>query len=377
LLLITAVAAVLERRPPRWGIAAAAAYFAGTVWLAELPARAGLLVDSPESVLNGAIGDQSGSLSTGTFVALCGAVLGTILVMGLGRLPRRAAAATFAALAFGFGGSVGGYAFERLLTSRTTSGLPVTGQERVRDWADSVLPGGASAALLAWPTSTAWDISAYNWWELEFWNKTATNAFVDSAGRFTYTPFPSRTLRLDFADGRFRATMSAPRYVVVADVDSRFGLAGTVVGTNYGLSILAVERPYRARWATDGLTVDGWTQPGRPARIRLYASPGRRTEQLHVSVTLDPAGEAQQQTPFRLTGREVSNSGNAEPGERTHAQTDVCISAGGRADLALTTGASGRSGAPPLGPVPGPDRIVGLHLSGVTLEPTGRPCPEA
>jgi hypothetical protein len=238
-----------------------------------------------------------------------------------------------------------------------------------------VLPGGASAALLAWPTSTAWDTSAYNWWELEFWNKTATNAFVDSAGHFTYTPFPAQTLHLDFADGRFPGTESAPRYVVVADFDSRFTLAGTRVGTNYGLSILAVERPYRARWASRGLTVDGWTEPGRPADIRLYAAPGRPTERLRVSVGVDSPPEAKQPTSVRLTGNGVNTTGSVKPGERTGAEAEVCIPANGHVDLALITSASGRTGAPPLGPVPGPDRTVGLHLSGVSLEATGRPCP--
>ena len=374
LLFVPATAAVLERRAPRFGLATAAAFFAGTVWLAEFRARAGLWVDSPESVLNGAIHDQSGSLSAGTFVALCGAVLGAILLMVLGRLPRYAAAATFAALAFGFGGSVAGYAFERLLTSRAPSGLPVTGQAGVRDWVDSALPAGASAGLLAWPTSTAWDVSAVGWWEVEFWNRTATNAFVDSSGHFTYTPFPSQTLRLDFADGRFPGTESAPPYAVVADVDSRFALAGTRVGASYGLSILAVERPYRALWASRGLTVDGWTKPGRPARIRLYALPGRHSERVRVSVILDSPPGARQPTPYRLTGGEADAVGSAEPGTRTVAVVELCIPATGHADLALTTGASGRTSAAPLGPVPGPDRIVGLHMSGVTAEPTRSRC---
>lgn len=377
LLIVCAIAAVLERRPPRFGLAVAAAYLAGTAWLADLPPRAGLWVDSPESVLNGLIHDQSGSLSAGTFVALCSGMLGAILIMGLGRLPGRVAVAAFALLAFGFGGSVAGYAFERLLTSRAPSGLPVTGQARVRDWLDHLLPAGASAGLLGWPTSTAWDVSAVGWWEVEFWNRTASTAFVDSAGHFTYTPFPSQTLRLDFADGRFPGTESAPPYLVAADVDSRFGLAGTRVGENYGLSVLAVDRPYRARWASRGLTVDGWTTPGRTARIRLYALPGERTERLRFSVLLDAPPQARRSTPFRITGAETHTAGRAEPGRRTAAEGDVCIPANGHADLALTTGASVRSSAAPLGPVPGPERLVGLHMSGVAAQPTGSSCPGA
>ena len=94
-------------------------------------------------------------------------------------------------------------------------------------------------------------------------------------------PVPAR------ADGRFAGTGPAPLYVVVADVDSRFALAGTRVAANYGLSVLSAERPYRALWATRGLTVDGWTTPGRAATLRVYPQPEPGPETRRVAASLD------------------------------------------------------------------------------------------
>ena len=56
---------------------------------------------------------------------------------------------------FAFCGSTTGYAFERLLSSDAASGLPVTGQDRVRNWVDGAA-GGQAVALLAYPISRDW-----------------------------------------------------------------------------------------------------------------------------------------------------------------------------------------------------------------------------
>jgi hypothetical protein len=92
-------------------------------------------------------------------------------------------------------------------------------------------------------------------------------------------------------------------------------------------------------------------------------------------VLLDPPPEAQRPTTFRLTGKEANTAGSAEPGKRTTAEAKVCIPANGHADLALTTDKSAFTSAAPLGPFAGDRRIVGLHLSGVTAEPTDSACP--
>jgi len=44
------------------------------------------------------------------------------------------------------------------------------------------------------------------------------------------------------------------------------------------------------------------------------------------------------------------------------------------ADIALTADYSATIAGPPLGPTPGPPRLVGVVLSGVEVTPTDKPC---
>ncbi len=376
-LLAAATAFLLERRPPSVGLTGATAFFAATVALADFEPRPGVWVDSPASVLNGLIHDESAGLPAGVFVALGGIALGAVAAGAIAAtavraLPPRAAAAGFVVAVFAFSGSVTGYAFDRLLSSRNPSGLPLTGESRVRNWVDLATRG--PVALLAYPVSREWGPSAVLWWDVELWNRTVRRALVGPDGTFTYTPFPARTLDLDFGSGRFPGTESAPPYVVAAQGDARFGLAASQAGASYGLSILAVERPYRARWATQGLDVDGWAIPGRRADLRVYAEPGRGTELVRVGVALDVPVEAQARTRFRLTGPRVDVRGSVQPRQQAVTQVEVCVPASGHTDLALTSGPAVHINGPPLQPEPTGIRLVGVHVVRVAVEPTGAPC---
>jgi hypothetical protein len=367
LLLIAVAACLQEERLPLPAIAAATAFFAATVSLADFRPVAGLLVDSPQAVLNGVIHDESAGLPAGIFVAVCGVLLG-LICLALAWLPRPLAVLGVTVVIFAFCGSTAGYAFERLLTSRTVSGVPVTGQPRVRDWVDNVVQG--QVALLAYPVSRTWDQSAVAWWDIEFWNGSVTRAFVDAAGKFTYTPFPSTKLRLDAENGRFDGTEHAPHYVLGAQNESRFGLAGSQTAATGSLVLLAVERPYRALWATDGLDPDGWTRPSHAARIRIYAEPGAATQLVRVAVSLDAPPEAQGPTGYRLGGA----AGSVAPGSRAVAETTACVPRDGHADVALAAPRSATIRGVPLGPELGALREVGLAVSGVQVTPTGQDC---
>ena len=367
LLLIATAACLNEERLPLAGIAAVTAFFAATAALGDFRPVAGLLVDSPEAVLNGVIHDESGGLPAGVFVALCGVLIGGIC-LGLAWVPRPLAMLGVTVAVFAFCGSTAGYAFDRLLTSRTVSGVPVTGQPRVRDWVDRAATG--PVGLLAYPVSRAWDQSAVAWWDAEFWNNSVTRAFVDPEGTFTYTPFPSTTLRLDPEHGRFDGTEHAPRYVLGAENESRFGLAGVQTAATGRLVLLAVERPYRALWATDGLDPDGWTRPSHAARIRVYAVPGASTQLVKVALSLDAPPEAQAAAVYRLG----TATGSVPPASRVVAEAQVCVPRGGHADLALSAPRSATIGGVPLGPYTITLREVGLALSGVRLTPTGQAC---
>ena len=128
LLLLATVVCLLQERLPLVGIAGVTAVFAATAVFADFAPVAGLWVDSPESVLNDLIHDQSGGLPAGVFVALCGVVLG-LICLGLALVPRRPALLAVVVAVFCFGGAVAGYAFDRLLTSQHAVGRADHGQE--------------------------------------------------------------------------------------------------------------------------------------------------------------------------------------------------------------------------------------------------------
>ena len=368
LLLLATAVCLFQERLPLAGIAALTVFFSATAAFADFAPVAGLWVDSAESVLNGLIHDQSGGLPAGVFVALCGAVLG-LICLGLAFVPRPAAVLGVTIAVFCFGGAVAGYAFYRLLNSNTPLGVPSTGKPRVRDWVDRTVSAGSRVAVLAYPISRVWGQSAIQWWDAEFWNNSAQEAFVAPDGKWTYTPFPSTTLRLNFATGRFEDTGAAPTYVLSAPNDSRFGLAGSQAATN-GLVLRAVDRPYRAEWATRGLDADGWTRPGRPVTIRAYGPPGERARVARVTATLDAPPEASGPVRYRLGDA----AGSVAPGQRVQATATVCVPAGGHGDVALDAGSSATIEGPPFGPDPGPPRAVGVALSGVQVAPGDEPC---
>jgi hypothetical protein len=158
--------------------------------------------------------------------------------------------------------------------------------------------------------------------------------------------------------------------VLGAQNESRFWLAGSQTAATQSLVLLAVERPYRALWATDGLDADGWTRPSHAARIRVYAEPGRAPQLVRVAVTLDAPPEAQAAAAYRLD----SATGTVPPGSRVVAEAVTCVPRKGHADLSLSAPRSATIAGPPFDPEPGPLREVGVVLSGVKLSPTGHAC---
>src|SRR4029453_6868889 len=90
LLLLATAACLFQERLPLAGIAAMTVVFSATAVFTDFAPVAGLWVDSPESVLNELIHDNSGGLPAGVFVALCGLVLG-VICLALALVPRPAA----------------------------------------------------------------------------------------------------------------------------------------------------------------------------------------------------------------------------------------------------------------------------------------------
>ena len=235
------------RRPLAIAMVCITVLFAATARLLDFEPVAGLSVDSPATVLNDVLGDLSGDLGTGTFVAMTGLVMGAALVVGVLFAPRVPLALAIFALLAVFSAYGLRTAGDRVLRSEGPSGRPLAEPPGiVLDWIDSVVPDDADVALVPFPVSTDWNLSSIRWWDAEFWNSSVTRTYVAPDGAFTYTPFPTRALEIDWETGEIAGTDDAPEFVVRAPGDPRFGIRGTSRAANVGLEVVAAELPYRA-----------------------------------------------------------------------------------------------------------------------------------
>jgi hypothetical protein len=369
-LLLVAAAAALREPPRALMLVAVSAAFAWSVLDHAFEPTAGLWIDGPSSVVNDTLQDQAGSLAAGTFVALAGLLLGVALALATRIVPERLLAAGLAAVLLAFSVSVTVAAGRRVLSSDPPTPKHL-GSGFVLDWIDNALPAGATAAAVPFPVSPAWDISALRWWDAEFWNGSVREVFVGPGGYFSYSVPPSRPLELDFSSGAVAGTADAPAFVVVAAGDPRFRLAGVSHAANEGLEVIRVERPYRAEWATRGLALDGWTRPGRPVTLRVYAVPEERARLADVSVQVAaPPGRA----TYTVAAASVRRADGLGPGETRTEQLRICVPAGGHADVRSGAARAASIPGPPLGPGPTGTRDVGVAVGPIEVARTAIPC---
>ncbi|MBA3434436.1 MAG: hypothetical protein H0U08_10120, partial [Actinobacteria bacterium] len=374
LLLIGSAAALAT---PRRHVAVAAAlvtiFFAASVPLLDFTVRTGIWVDSPASVLNDILIEQSGGLGTGAFVALLGLFLGLVLVLGLVFAPRLPLALALLAALVAFSVLTLRSEVDRVVAGTGLSGRPLAGPPGlVLEWVDTVVPNDEQAALIAFPVSTAWDTTAIRWWDVELWNRTVTRAYVAADGNFRYTPFPHRTLAFDWTTGEAADTLDAPRFVVAAPGDSRFQLAGRERAANLGFVVRAVERPYRAVWLTRGLETDGWTKPGRPATIRVYARSTAGTELVRLRISAHAPTMAPAR--YRITVQGETHIEELAPSTAGREDVVVCVPASSFADLTIAGLSSARIEGLQLSPEVRATRSVGVGLGPISVRPLGVEC---
>jgi hypothetical protein len=375
LLLIGTAAAIslAPRRPLAIAAGCVVVFFAATAFVLDLEPFAGLNVDSPVTVLYDRLADISDGVGTETFVALAALVVGAAVIVGVLFAPRLPfAVAVFAVLAVFSTGAL--YAAgDRVLESDGPSGRPIAGPPGVvLDWLDSVVPDDADAALMAFPVSTEWHLSAIRWWDTEFWNRSVSRAYVLPDGTFTYTPFPTQELDIDWETGEVPGTAGAPAFVVRAPNDPRFGLRGSRHAANEGLEVVAVERPYHAVWATRGLDVDGWTGRGRPATLRLYGGTEEPAEMVEVDLTVQaPPGAP---AILRIEAPDAAEVIPLFAGASKNQRIQVCVPANSTTDVLLTGWSNARIPLAPTDPEVVGTRAVGVGITGVNIEPTGVDC---
>ncbi len=367
-LLIGSAAAL--RSAFRWRVAAGAGavtvLFALTAAQLPFTVYPGVWVDSPASVLNEVLIEQSGALGTGTFVALLGLFTGVVLVLALLLSPRIPVAILSLVAVLAFSVLTLRSEVDRVVQGTGLSGRPLSGSPGlVLDWVDTVVPEGDQAALVPFPVSTAWDTTAIRWWDVELWNRSVTHAYVARDENFRFTSFPHRVLELDWSSGEAEDTDDAPPYVVAAPGDSRFLLAGREQAANLGFVVRRVERPYRALWMSRGLQTDGWTTPGRPATIRAYARAGSRSQLVRLRITLRAPDVAPAEYHLSAAGR--TRAGALAATEQRTETVRLCLSAGSLADIELTSASSAQVAGVQLGPGVDGARIVGVGVGPISM----------
>jgi hypothetical protein len=273
LLLSGFIGALADIRAPRLSLVVPLAIVVAGLALAPLPLFDKLNADTPVSTLDDYIRANGGR----TMLIATALLLVAVAVLARLLLPRRLVAvvlvtATAAAL-------VGetAYDFDRLFRVNGTSGRPITlSQGVVFDWIDREIGPNADVTMIPYAQIPGdyWATAGF-WWDLEFWNRSVTRAAYPG-NRFAeiQSTFPKIDLRFDWATGK--ASASPSRYVAESDQDSRFRIHGRTVSLTRSVRLIDSGQDWQADWASRGLDDDGFTVPGRVARVRVYPLAGQR-----------------------------------------------------------------------------------------------------
>jgi hypothetical protein len=346
---VALAAALTAASLPRWSMAGPLVLVAIGFSQTQLPTFEKLNADTPASVLDDWLRSTMHGLSGArAFLVLAAAVL-ILAYLELAAIASRRilAAVICVALALALPAETA-YAFKRLFAVTGTSGLPVTlDQSPVFQWVDREINTESRAVMIPYPVIQGdyWANVGF-WWDMEFWNRSVEY----EAGRpneFSGTPpgsFPKLALRFDPRTGR--ASIDPDAFVLQATNESRFHIAGTRRTTQRGVYLDTPDRPWRADWVSHGLYDDGWTRPGRTARIRVFAKPGQHGRQGRV-VTV-AIGSPQTVTKHGVVLRSNAGTWRLQVGVAGATQAvNVCVPARGFADITIVVrGATAIPGDP-------------------------------
>jgi hypothetical protein len=377
LILIAFGAVLRERQWPRWSLGISASLLVASFAVAPVIRYEKFNVDSPVAVLNDSLLDLTGSVTGARLLlALATIVVTTLFLLASIFLSRRQVVMLLVATAVLTIPIQSGLAFNRLLTVDGTSGRPITlDQGVVFDWIDRKLGPAATVTMIPYPFlyGNYWENVGY-WWNVEFWNASVERAAVYE-GAFTGTPetFPQVALNFDRSNGHANASPS--NYSVQAVAETRFQLAGEVLGEDRGVTLVRVAKPWRADWLAFNLYRDGWTVPKVVGTIRVFAAPGQSTATMRF-LTVSVRGP-QDVAPrgFYVVSNASDWQGKANQ-QGTSKQISVCVPAHGYADVHVST----RRYSPIYGDPRSEASFVsyarsgGVLLTGIALADESRSC---
>lgn len=373
-LLLIAFAAVLrDGRWSKWPVVASGGLLAVAFSFVPVKGYDKLNVDSPVTVLDNALLAAAGSEHGAQLLLGFVAVLATLLLV---TLHRRRLVAPLLALAVLAIPAQTALAFTRLLTVDGTSGRPITlDQGVVFDWVDRQLGPNVKVTMLPYPSAYGnyWENVAY-WWNVEFWNESVQRAAVYE-GAFTGTPETFPTTQLSFDRSTGRANTSPSRFSLQAVAESRFRLAGKVLGEDRGVALIENELPWRAQWLAFDLYRDGWTIPRIVGTIRIFAPPGQTGRTMRYLTVAARGPDEQPPRTFLLRSNADGWQGRVDP-RGTSTQIAVCVPARGFADVKVDS--------PTFTPIYGDPRSEesfgsyarsgGVLVTGIALADETNPC---
>jgi hypothetical protein len=306
------------------------------LWSGQFP----LSTDSPISTLYKPIADIGGGKGGASAILVVATVALAALFVIADRLVRPATlTAALAAVLFVALPADTAYTFAKLFSRDGTAVRPLTRSESgILDWLDRAVGTNARVTEVPYPVSTAFLVTQKFWRDLEFWNKSV-RFDVHYPTPDVYSDaviwFPDNPVQFDQATGAASASLTP--YVVQSVNETRFRISGNVIIQRPEAMLIQAASPWRTDWLTYGLYDDGWTKPGTPARVRVFATP----EQQHaVKRTLTfqvraPIGVDARR--FEITGNEGSLHADANGTNSVSERVDVCVPAHGFAEVRLAT----------------------------------------
>jgi hypothetical protein len=345
LVLLGFLCALLDRRRPRWSLVLPAGFVAlgfltrlqeSFLWSGPLP----LSTDSPGAWLYKPFADLGGGTRGASIILAAVTIVATALFVAADRLlgRERLTRVAVAALLVGFPLYTVG-TFDKLLSKNGHSSRPLTGsQSGVLDWLDRAVGTDARATIVPYPISSSFYVSLQFWRDVEFWNKSVRHS-VHYPTPDVYADaviwFPNNPLTFDARTGAASATLSP--YVLHSVGETRFRIAGSVMLQRPDAMLVQTATPWRTDWLTFGLYTDGWSRPGEPVRVRVFAVPGQagpaqRTLTLHFS-----APESAARTPYSILAGGARVAGELPAAGEATESLHVCVPQHGYAEVRLTT----------------------------------------
>ena len=340
---IAVFCAVVDAAPLRWSLCLPTALVALGFAVGAIPAATWSQFetiddDTPISAVYRPLAQTFGSLTGARVALVLFVLLGSALLLLAGLLlPRVPVVALFAAVLVVALPATTAYTFKRFFGADDWASRPITNpQVEQFAWIDKTVGRNADVTIATYPVSSDWFVNFRVWRDYQYWNASIDRDVELPRGTFTYSGFwfPKDYWHFDPRTGR--ASVSLTPYVLEAEQESRFRIAGKEIANAQGLALIRADRPWRTDWLAFGLYDDGWTRPGVTARVRVFATPGQRASILRGITFGVRAPDGVSSRPFTLSSNQGTVSGVAAQ-DTLFKGIEVCVPAGGFAEIRLHT----------------------------------------